>query len=73
MRNRGAKSEIRTLSRKVLESVKAGNFEEAESGFRLAAKRLDQVSSKGVIHKNAAARKKSRLSAVIVRAKKAKN
>ncbi len=73
VRNRSAKSEVRTLARKVLESVKAGNIAEAESGLRLAAKRLDQVSAKGVIHKNAAARKKSRLSAAITRAKQAKS
>ena len=72
-RNRMAKSEIRTLGRKVLESVKAGNIEEAESGLRIAAKRIDQVSGKGVIHKNAAARRKSRLSKAIIRAKKAKS
>jgi len=73
LRNRSAKSEIRTLARKVLDSVKAGNIAEAESGLRIASKRIDQVSGKGVIHKNAAARRKSRLSAAIVRAKAAKS
>ena len=60
---------LRTLCRKVREQVEAGNIQEAESQFRSAAKRLDQAGAKRVIHPNAAARVKSRLSARIKAAK----
>lgn len=72
-RNRNAKSELKTLARKVVTAATAGKVEDAEAGFRTAAKRLDQVASKGIIHKNAAARKKSRLAAAIKKAKAGKS
>jgi small subunit ribosomal protein S20 len=68
-RNRSMKSELRTLMRKVREAAAAKRIEEAESLFRTAGKRLDQAAGKGVIHKNAAARCKSRLSGHIKKAK----
>jgi small subunit ribosomal protein S20 len=61
--NRSDKKSIRTQCRKVLEAVKAGNLEQAQSEFRLTAKKVDQAAAKRVIHRNAAARTKSRLSA----------
>jgi small subunit ribosomal protein S20 len=70
--NRSAKSELRTLCRKVREAVAAGNAEEAESQFRLATKKLDRAGDRRVIHPNAAARAKSRLSARIKALKQSK-
>ena len=64
-RNRSAKRAIRTECKKVIEAVKAGNVEQAETELRAAAKLLDQSAAKHVIHRNAAARVKSRLSARI--------
>ncbi len=69
MRNRAAKSELKTLVRRVLNSVKEGKLDQADADLRVASKRLDQVAAKGTIHKNSAARKKSRLSAVVKHAK----
>ena len=43
----------------------AGNKKEATSGFADMQKNIDQAVSKGLIHKNLAARKKSRISAQI--------
>lgn len=63
--NRSIKRAVRTQCRKVREAVKAGDMERAESEFRLAAKQLDRAGTKNVIHRNAAARVKSRLSAKI--------
>ncbi len=63
--NRSTKSELRTQCRKVREAVAAGNVETAESEFRLATKKLDRAGDRRVIHPNAAARVKSRLSAKI--------
>jgi len=68
-RNRSLKHELRTRCKRVLEVVDEGNVAEAETVFRTTAKRLDQAAAKGVIHRNAAARLKSRLSAKIKAAK----
>jgi len=69
-RNRAVKSAIRSQCKKVLAAVADGNSEQAEEMFRLAVKKLDQAVAKGVIHRNAAARKKSRLSARVKALKK---
>ena len=64
-RNRSAKRAVRTQCRNVREAVLAGDVERAEAEFRLATKRLDRAGAKNIIHPNAAARLKSRLSAKI--------
>ena len=64
-RNRSIKRAVRTQCRKVREAVDAGDPQRAEAEFRLAAKRLDRAGAKNIIHRNAAARIKSRLSARI--------
>ncbi len=63
--NRSIKRTVRTQCRKVREAVEAGDAEQAEAEFRLAAKRLDRAGARNIIHRNAAARTKSRLSAKI--------
>jgi small subunit ribosomal protein S20 len=62
-RNRSAKRAIHTECKKVLAAVKEGNLQQAETELRTVAKRVDQAAAKKVIHRNAAARVKSRLSA----------
>ena len=57
-RNKAVKSELKTRSKKAVNDV--GTDDGAES-LRLAVKRLDMAAAKGVIHKNQAARRKSRL------------
>ncbi|MDR1054002.1 MAG: 30S ribosomal protein S20 [Planctomycetaceae bacterium] len=64
-RNRSRRSFVRNRCKNVIQAVKDGNVDEAERLFRVAAKALDQAGAKRIIHKNAAARKKSRLSAQI--------
>ena len=61
--NRAVKSELRTLCRRVREAVAAKDLARAEEDFRLAVKKLDRAGDDRVIHPNAAARLKSRLSA----------
>ena len=68
-RNRSIKRTVRTQCRKVREAITAGDVERAEAEFRLAAKHLDRAGGKNLIHPNAAARIKSRLSAKIKAAK----
>jgi len=64
-RNRSTKRALRTQCRKVREAVAAGELNRADEEYRLAAKRLDRAGAKNIIHRNAAARLKSRLSAAI--------
>ena len=69
--NLAIKREMRNQIRKVRDAVKAGNVEQAETEFRLAAKKLDRAGARNIIHRNAAARVKSRLSAKIKAVKQA--
>ncbi len=57
-RNKAVKSELKT---RVKNAVTASTPEQTEESMRLAVKRLDMAAAKGVIHKNQAARRKSRL------------
>ena len=70
-RNRSVRSSVRTQCRKVREAVKAGDVEKAETEFRMAAQKLDKAGARNIIHRNAAARMKSRLSARIKAIKQA--
>ena len=58
-RNKSVRSSVRTAVRKFREAVEAGNTEDAATLQRAAAKALDKAASKGVIHKNQAANRKS--------------
>ena len=58
LRNRAVRSEMLTREKSAVAAVGTDNEVEA---LRLAIKRIDKAASKGVLHKNAAARKKSRL------------
>ena len=60
-RNRAYTSELRTVVRKAREAIEAGDKEQAESQVAAASRKLDIAVSKGVIHKNQAANRKSRL------------
>jgi len=68
-RNRSTRATLKTLVRQVRDAAVAGNVQEGEARFRLASKKLDQAASGKVIHTNAAARVKSRLSAALKAAK----
>jgi len=59
LRNKAVKSELKTSVRKFREAAEAGNVEEATLAMRAAAVKLDKAASKGVIHKNQAANRKS--------------
>ena len=58
-RNKAVKSELRTHVRRTREAVLAGDKEAAEKALVLAGKKLDKAVSKGVIHQNQAANRKS--------------
>lgn len=61
LRNNMIKSGYKSAVKKFEQAVEAGNKEEATTLFSIAAKKIDQACSKGVIVKNTAARKKSSL------------
>ena len=63
--NSQIRAKVRTFVKKVVSAISAGNKKEAISGFTVMQKNIDQAVSKGLIHKNQAARKKSRLSTQI--------
>tara|TARA_B100001971_G_scaffold179952_1_gene175805 strand:+ start:761 stop:1021 length:261 start_codon:yes stop_codon:yes gene_type:complete len=63
--NSQIRAKARTFIKKVAYAIEAGNKKEAIRGFAAMQKNVDQAVNKGLIHKNQAARKKSRLSAQI--------
>ena len=60
LRNKAARSEIKTRV-KVAVAAAADTPEEAAEALRMALKRIDKAAAKGIIHKNQAANRKSRL------------
>ena len=60
-RNRFRKDLIKEQIKGFTAAITGGNAEKAETALRTTASRLDKVAAKGTIHKNAAARKRSRL------------
>ena len=59
LRNQAIKSALRTDLRAFREAAEAGDKEKATEALRVASRALDKAVSKGVIHKNQAANKKS--------------
>ncbi|RJF42465.1 30S ribosomal protein S20 [Actinomyces sp. 2119] len=61
LRNQSVKSELKTYVRRVREAVEAGDKEAALTHLHAASRKLDKAAAKGVIHKNQAANRKSKL------------
>jgi len=64
-RNRSAKSSIRTQLRKVREAIAAKDLETSQTEYRLLVRKLDKAAAHKVIHRNTAARTKSRLTSAL--------
>ncbi len=60
-RNRRVKSTVKTAMRRFEEAIRGGDVELARTRLIAAVRRIDQAAARGVLHKNNAARKKSRL------------
>ena len=58
-RNPAVKSEHKTTVRQAREAIKSGDKDKAVAAVKLATKKLDKAASKGVLHKNQAANRKS--------------
>lgn len=61
LRNKSLKSALRTAIRRFEDALAGAAREEAEAALRRALVAIDKAVSKGILHKNTAARKKSRL------------
>ena len=61
LRNKAVKSELKTYVRRVREAVAGGDKEKAGEALLTASRKLDKAVSKGVIHANQAANRKSAL------------
>ena len=58
-RNKAVKSELKTAVRSTRKAIAAGDKEAATAALKVASKKLDKAVSKGVIHQNQAANRKS--------------
>jgi small subunit ribosomal protein S20 len=65
LRNQSVKSELRTAVRGLREAIDAGEKDKAAELLAVTNRKLDQAASKGVIHKNQAANKKSALTVAL--------
>ena len=65
LQNKMVKSRMRTVIKKFVAAVEAGNKDAATEAYKLAVKTVDQVAAKGIIHKNAAAHKKSQFTKML--------
>ena len=63
--NASLRSLVRTMIKKVDAAISSGNAEEAKSAYDSAVPVIDRMADKGIIHKNKAARHKSRLNAQV--------
>lgn len=63
LRNKMIKSSLKTTIKKFLTAIEGKNVDEAKVTYLASARALDKAASKGIIHKNKATRKKSRLAA----------
>ena len=61
LRNKARKSFLRTTLKRFDAAVKEGDKAQIDSAYQLAVKTIDKSASKGILHKNNAARKKSSL------------
>lgn len=63
--NGSLRSMVRTYIKKVVAAIKTGDAEAAKNAYTAAVPVIDRIADKGIIHKNKAARHKSRLNAQI--------
>ncbi|HEY8202639.1 MAG TPA: 30S ribosomal protein S20 [Actinomycetota bacterium] len=68
MRNKGVRTELRTYVKRFRQSVAGGDLDDAREALKVASRALDQAASKGVIHRNNAANRKSELARRLNRA-----
>jgi small subunit ribosomal protein S20 len=63
--NHSLRSKLRTAVKRVIKTIKDGDKITAQDAFKISCSTVDSIADKKIIHKNKAARQKSRLSAAI--------
>jgi small subunit ribosomal protein S20 len=71
-RNQGVRTRVKSAVKKVRETLERGEVAAAQEAFKTAARVIDQASSKGVVHRNTASRKISRLAKAVAKTAPAK-
>lgn len=61
LRNRASKSQMKTVVKEVLEAVTQQSMEKAQDALKSAIQVIDKIAGKGIIHRNTASRRISRL------------
>ena len=72
VRNRRARTEVRTFVKKARAQIEAGELEAAQATVVEAVRALDKAAEKGILHKNNASRRKSRLTQQLAQATQGK-
>ncbi|MBE5941301.1 MAG: 30S ribosomal protein S20 [Lachnospiraceae bacterium] len=65
LRNKKVKSELKTVIKKLEAAVAAGDKAAAEAQLKVCTSKISKAATKGIVHKNTASRKISRLSAAV--------
>ncbi|MBQ8742960.1 MAG: 30S ribosomal protein S20 [Clostridia bacterium] len=65
LQNKMFKSAFKTMMKKYEAAIEAGDKESANALYASVIKKIDQAAAKGIIHKNTAARKKSRYTSML--------
>ena len=65
LRNQMFKSQLRSVIKKFVVAIDSGDKEQATAAYALAVKKVDQAVARGILHKNTAARKKSRFTIML--------
>ena len=65
VRNRAVRSELKTYVKKVRVAAESGDKAAAQEAANAACRKLDKAASKGIIHKNQAAKRKSGLQTLV--------
>ncbi|MBU0899564.1 30S ribosomal protein S20, partial [bacterium] len=65
LRNVSTKSKVKTLAKNVIKSLEEKDADKSQETYRLFTKAIDKAAQKGIIHKNTANHKKSRLATKI--------
>lgn len=71
-RNQGVRTRVKSAVKAVRETLERGELAAAQEAFKMAARVIDKASSKGVVHRNTASRKISRLAKAVAKTAPAK-
>lgn len=66
--NKSVRTSLKTYVKRVRQAVESGDAEAIQAAVNLAAKNIDKASQRGIIHKNQAARRKSRVMQAVQKA-----